>query len=121
VTVQAPLPTVYIDSPAQGSAVSGTVTVSGWAVDNASVVGTAISNVQVKVDGAVLGTATYGISRPDVCAAYPGRPGCPNVGYSYSLDTSTLSTGSHTITVTATDSDGAPDTGSMSVTISVTP
>jgi len=69
------------------------------------VVGTAISRVQVKVDGTAVGTATYGSSRPDVCAAYPGRPGCPNVGYSFSLDTSTLSVGSHTITVTATDSD----------------
>ena len=69
------------------------MTVSGWAVDNASAVGTAISSVQVKVDGSVVGTATYGISRPDVCAVYPGRPGCPNVGYSYSLNTSTLSPG----------------------------
>jgi len=116
---QAPLPTVYIDAPAQGSAVSGTVTVSGWAVDNASVVGTAISSVQVKVDGTVVGTATYGISRPDVCAVYPSRPGCPNVGYSYALNTSALSVGTHTITVTATDSDGTPDTGSSSVTVNV--
>src|SRR6202035_2665045 len=96
---------------------SGTVMVSGWAVDNASVVGTAISSVQVKVDGSVVGTATYGSSRSDVCAVYPGRPGCPNVGYSYSLNTSTLSVGSHTITVTATDSDGTPDTGSASVNV----
>ena len=119
VNVQPPLPTVYIDAPAQGSAVSGTVTVSGWAVDNASEVGTDISSVQIIVDGTVVGTATYGLSRPDVCAVYPSRPGCPNVGYSFSLDTSTLSMGSHTITVTATDSDGTPDTGSFSITVNV--
>ena len=83
--------------------------------------GTAISSVQVKVDGTVVGTATYGISRADVCAVYPGRPGCPNVGFTYALDASALSTGSHTITVTATDSDATPDSGSVSVTISVTP
>jgi hypothetical protein len=88
-------------------------------VDNASVVETAISSVQVKVDGIVVGTATYGSSRSDVCAAYPGRPGCPNVGYSFSLNTSTLSVGAHTITVTATDSDGTPDTSSSSVTVNV--
>jgi len=119
VNVQAPLPTVYIDGPAQGSAVSGTVTVSGWAIDNAAAVGTAINNVQVKVDGTVVGSATYGSSRPDVCAVYPGRAGCPNVGFSYSLNTSALSVGSHTITVTATDSDGSPDSGSASVTVNV--
>ena len=117
---QAPAsPTVFIDAPAQGATVSGIVAISGWAVDNASEVGTAISSVQVMVDGTVVGTATYGSSRPDVCAVYPDRPGCPNVGYSYSLNTSALSVGSHTITVTATDSDGAPDTGSSSVTVNV--
>ncbi len=115
VTVQATPPTVYIDTPSQGSTVSGTVTISGWAIDNSSAVGTAISSVQVKVDGTIVGTATYGISRPDVCAVYPGRPGCPNVGYSFSLNTSSLSSGTHTITVTATDSDATPDTGSASV------
>ena len=117
VTVQATPPTVWIDIPTAGSMLSGTVTVSGWALDNASAVGTAISRVQVEVDGSVVGTATYGLSRPDVCAVYPGRPGCPNVGYSYSLNTSTLSAGSHTITVTATDSDTPPDSGSMSVNV----
>ena len=49
--------------------------------------------MQVKVDGTVAGTATYGISRPDVCAVYPGRTGCPNVGYSYALNASGLSVG----------------------------
>jgi hypothetical protein len=117
VTVQATPPTVYIDGPTAGSIVSGTVTVVGWAIDNSSAVGTAISTVQVKVDGTVVGTATYGLSRPDVCAVYPGRPGCPNVGYSFSLNTSALSSGSHTITVTATDSDGTPDSGSASVSV----
>src|SRR5205823_13393783 len=70
VNVQAPRPTAYIDTPTQGSTVSGVVTISGWVVDNASAVGTAISSVQVKVDGVVAGTATYGSNRPDVCAVY---------------------------------------------------
>ena len=111
------IPSVHIDSPTPGATVSGTVTVSGWAIDNASTVGTAISNVQVLVDGVTAGSATYGISRPDVCTAYPGRPGCPNVGYTYSLNTSTLASGSHTITVTATDSNSPPDIGSTAITV----
>ena len=117
VNVQAPAPTVWIDTPTSGATVSGIVAITGWAVDNAAAVGTAINSVQVKVDGTVVGIATYGLNRPDVCAVYPGRPGCPNVGYSFSLNTATLSVGSHTITVTATDSDGTPDTGSASVSV----
>jgi hypothetical protein len=120
VTIQvAAPPNVHIDAPATGSTVSGTVTVAGWAIDNVSTVGTAISSVQVKVDGAVVGTAIYGASRPDVCAVYPGRASCPNVGYSYSLNTTGLTPGAHTITVMATDTDGSPDVGSATITVSV--
>jgi uncharacterized protein (TIGR03437 family) len=114
------IPSVHIDMPASGATVSGTATVAGWAIDNASTVGTAVGSVQVLVDGTPVGAATYGVNRPDVCAAYPGRPGCPSVGYSYSLNTATLTPGSHTVTVTATDSASPPDTGSASETITVT-
>jgi hypothetical protein len=118
VTIQVIVPPdVHIDMPANGTTVSGIVTVAGWAVDNTSSVGTAISSVQLFVDGASLGNATYGVSRPDVCAAYPGRPGCPNVGYVYSWNAAALSPGSHTITVTATDSAQTQDKGSASITI----
>jgi sugar lactone lactonase YvrE len=114
------VPSVDIDAPVQGATVSGMVTVSGWAIDNTGAIGTAISAVQVLVDGTAVGTATYGLSRPDVCYVYPGRAGCPNVGYSYSLNTAALSAGSHTITVEATDSSSPPDTGSASVVVNVT-
>ena len=119
VAVAAIPPSVYIESPVAGSVLSGSVLVSGWALDNTSVIGTAISSVKVKVDGVQVGAATYGITRPDVCNAYPGRPGCPNVGFSYLLNTAPLGGGPHTITVSATDSEGTPDVGSSDVTISV--
>jgi hypothetical protein len=117
ITVVNSPPSVYIDSPASGAVVSGVVMVGGWALDNTTTIGTPISVVQVKVDGVVVGTATYGISRPDACAAYPGRPGCPNVGFTYSLDTTPLSPGSHLLTVSATDRDASPDSGSWSIQI----
>jgi hypothetical protein len=108
-------PTLHIDGPASGAVVSGTVSVTGWAIDSVS----AISSIQVKVDGAVVGNANYGLSRPDVCTVYPGRQGCPNVGFSYSLNTSTLATGTHTITLIASDSESTPASASATVTIVV--
>ena len=119
VTVKVPAPVVSIDSPAPGATIAGTVAVSGWAIDSTTSIGTAISSVQIMVDGALVGTATYGASRPDVCAAYPGRPGCPNVGFTYQLNAASLGAGTHTITAVATDTDNNPDAGSSSVTVKV--
>src|ERR1035438_1682597 len=76
-------PYVNIDNPAPNAAVSGTVSMIGWTLDNTSVIGTAINpgSLVVSLDGVLVGTATYGMYRSDVCAAFPGRPGCPNVGF----------------------------------------
>jgi len=115
-----PPPVVYIDSLTSGATVSGAVTVSGWAIDNPTGSGTAIGSVQVRVDGKAVGIATYGTPRPDVCGIYPGRPGCPNVGFTYQLNTTSLSAGSHTVTAVATDTDVMPDSGSYSITVTVT-
>jgi hypothetical protein len=111
----AALPSVVIEGPQPGAMVSGIIVVSGWALDNIQNAGSAISSVQVKVDGTAVGNAVYGIGRPDVCATYPGRPGCPNVGFTFALDTSNWMPGNHTITVTATDTDAVPDSGSALV------
>jgi hypothetical protein len=68
----------------------------------------------VQVDAVVVGTAACGVARPDVCAVFPGRPACPNVGFTYQLNTSGLSAGVHTITALATDIHG---TGSYALTV----
>lgn len=118
VTVVVP-PSVMIDSLTPGEIVTGTVTVGGWAIDSATTVGTAISSVQILVDGNAVGLANYGVNRPDVCIVYPGRPGCPNVGFQYSLNTSTLAPGSHTVTAVATDTETPPQTASWAINITV--
>ena len=103
-TAPAYFPSVQIDAPAPSATISGAnVLVGGWAIDNTNVVGAAIdpASIAVSVDGVLAGNATYGGARPDVCAAYPGRVGCPNVGYNFTLDTTTLANGVHTITVRA--------------------
>ncbi len=118
VTFQTPLsPSVWIDAPTANQTLSGTATISGWAIESTSAVGpNAISNVAVFVDGNQVGTATYGTPRSDVCGLWPGRLGCPNVGWTYSLNTSSLASGSHTLNIVATDSAGI--TGAMQVAFS---
>ncbi len=115
------LPTVHIDYPTPGAALSGTAEISGWALENADIVGpNAISSVAIFVDGAQVGTASNP-ARPDVCSStgFPGRPGCPNVGWSYNLNVLGLTGGTHTLQVVATDTAGIA--GSNSVTFTTMP
>ena len=112
-------PSISIDSPASNAMVSGVTTISGWAIDNTATVGSAIGAVQISVDGVVVGTAAYGTSRSDICAAYPGRVGCPDVGFTYTLNTASLPTGSHVITASATNTEAPNSTGSVSVAVAV--
>lgn len=104
-----------IDIPnAQSGAVSGTASFAGWAVSSNG----SISSVQILVDGVAKGNAQYGVSRPDVCAAYPGRAGCPNVGWTFSLDTTVLTNSAHVLEVDVTSSAGEHATISRAFTVS---
>jgi hypothetical protein len=98
---------INIDSPATRSApFSGIVLFGGWALDNNG----PISGVQIAIDGALLGSAEYGGSRPDVCATVGNHSGCPNVGWNAFVDTGTLSNGNHTLAVTAITPQGQSST-----------
>jgi hypothetical protein len=99
---------VTIDAPASNATVSGAVHTFGWAIDGTI----GIAGVQVLVDGSLYGTASYGDSRTDVCAVFPGG-GC-NVGWDFSLDTTGLANGTHTFAVRATGADGVKRTVSNS-------
>jgi hypothetical protein len=100
---------------------SGTVTkgatlfVAGWAADTVS--GAPVQSVTVFVDGSNVGTATLGLSRPDV-ASYFGRSDYANSGWSFQMSTSALSSGQHTVTAMAMGSSGTAQIGSRMVTIS---
>ncbi len=78
------------------------IQVAGWALDAGAASGTGVDEVKVyegtMVSGAFLGSATYGLPRPDVGNAY-GAPQFTNTGYS--LKVTTLSAGVHTINVYA--------------------
>jgi len=89
INVVNPAVSVAITSPANGATVSGTVTVSGTASDTVSV-----SSVQVSIDN----------------GAYSNTSG--TTSWSYSLNTASLSNGSHTLTAKATDAAGLTATSS---------
>lgn len=105
---------ISIDNPSASSgSFSGTVSFGGWAIDNLA----AISQVAIAIDGVSFGTAAYGGARADVCSIYPGRSGCPNVGWNFGLDTTLLADGTHTLTVTPTTAGGQSSTASVTFQI----
>jgi hypothetical protein len=91
-----PAPTVNITQPAEGSTVSGTITVAGTAAAQG---GASVSQVQVSVDGGA------------------ARKAAGTTSWSTSIDTTQLGNGTHTIAATATDSNGL--TGSTAISLSV--
>ena len=111
------VPLVKIDSPGAGATLTGTATISGSALEGVAAAGYSISSVAVLIDGLAAGSALYGAPRADVCLALPSRPGCPNVGWTYSLDTAHLAVGSHLLTVVATDASGVSGSGSVAFSV----
>lgn len=100
-----------LETPAPGATLSGTVMIAGWALDNV-----AMSLVDIVVNGAVVGHATLGQSRPDVPGVYPGAP--TNAGFSYAWNTKPFKNTSPTILIRAVDSSGNVSTfGQRTVTI----
>ncbi len=104
--VAANLALIYIDSPSsENSVVIGQTVFSGWATHASS------SQIDVAIDGAPHGVASYGISRPDVCAIFPGDANCPRVGWNLSVDTTQLADGPHTLTITEHVSSASSSSG----------
>ncbi len=105
-------PQMFLDAPAANATVSGSAfRVRGWAFDD-----TALARVEILVDGAVVGTATGGVARPDIPLAFPGAPG--DSGFFLDLDTRTFANGTHTITARAVDTAGNASSQTVSVTVS---
>ena len=105
---------VLIDTPSnQSPPLSGTATFSGWAYANSE----PITSVTILVDGVSRGTAQYGTSRPDVCAVNGNAPGCPNIGWIFSFNTTVLYNGTHTLEVDATSTTGAHATFGTSFSV----
>lgn len=90
-TSDATLPTVTITSPANGSTVSGTVTIQVSASDNVGV-----ASVSVSVNGGIIGTKT-------------------TAPYTFYWNSGSVADGNHTITATAKDAAGNSKSTSITV------
>ena len=99
-TAGAPL-SYSIDTPTSAEPYyTGKVTFAGWLLQS----NVTVSNVSIAIDGIPFGNAER-VSRGDVCASY-SSPDCPNVGWSFLLDTSLLTNDVHTLAVTGTTATG---------------
>ena len=113
-------PSMAVENPVAGT-VGQPLLVRGWAIDALAPTGTGVDVVQVYATPAggaavLLGTATYGSSRPDVAQHYGAQ--FVNSGYSLRA-TSTLTPGPYTITVYAHSTvTGTFDARQVAVTLS---
>lgn len=90
----------FMDRPVSGSSINGTQNVYGWFLDQSGV-----ANIEVLVDGAVVGQAVYGDDRPDVQRFYPQFKNGES-GYHFALDTTKLADGQHTVAIRETGKNG---------------
>jgi len=88
-----PLPSrVWMDTPAAGAIVSGTFTISGWAINTSG-----ISRIKVQIDGRDVAETSRSISRPDVVELQQGDedPSAPILGFSVEVDSRQMKNGRH--------------------------
>ncbi|MFT8872947.1 MAG: glycoside hydrolase family 25 protein [Sporolactobacillus sp.] len=80
-----------IDTLANNASIAINQPINGWFLDASGV-----KSIEVFVDNQSQGFASYGSSRPDVAAAYPDL-NISSCGYTFFLNTSSISPGQHTL------------------------
>ncbi|MDP6413570.1 MAG: glycosyltransferase family 39 protein [Gammaproteobacteria bacterium] len=87
----------WIDYPNAEEHMSGSVNVSGWSYNE----DIGIADVYLLLDGTRIGTADYGQERPDVVQAMgvSSDPNEPALGFSYSLDTTSITNGEYHLSI----------------------
>ena len=91
----------HLDAPAAEAAVTGTLQVSGWTLDNKQ-----MTKLELLLDGAPKAVLPVDTPRPDVCAQWPGYAMCDTVGFDGSVSLAGVSACAHLVEVRATDNDG---------------
>jgi Bacterial Ig domain len=79
-----------INIPRNGLLYSGTMQSVGWALDFEGV-----QYVNIFIDGVETGVATYGSTSPQISSLYPSFPNSAAPGWTFAVDTTKLSNGTH--------------------------
>lgn len=95
-------PVGVLTSPVNGQRISGVVRIAGHVYSPTR----RISSVVLRIDGENRRLATYGLPRPDACAALPDVAACPNIGFEVDFDTRTFPNGPHVLGIRAIDDRG---------------
>jgi uncharacterized repeat protein (TIGR02543 family) len=90
-----------LESPVDGSRISGIMTIHGWALD-----GKGIQKVELFIDEQLIGNIPYGSTRRDVQASYTNYPNAENSGFGMIWNYSILTSGPHEIKVRVYNQDG---------------
>lgn len=88
------------------------LSVSGWALAAAP-----IAEITVSMHGRIVGTATYGLPRPDIARLYPDRPGAADCGFILAFDLAGLSGSTVEPMLTVRTTDGEVGHRALSVEI----
>jgi len=91
-----------LEMPGENQPMNGIFPVTGWALDDGS-----IEDIEVMVDGLVVGGAVTGIHRPDVAHRFPWRPDAEYAGFVRMLNTTEIINGVHILSVRLRDDEGA--------------
>lgn len=84
-----------VESPKQKSSLQNKdIVVTGWALDPSGV-----KEINIYLNDKLQGKANYGLNRPDVNKAYPGYAQGIKSGYTYTINYSTLKTGTYKVSV----------------------
>jgi hypothetical protein len=90
-----------LETPDYRATLNATASGTGWALDNVGV-----TKVEVVVDGVKVADAIYGIARPDIAVVWGHFPNGGSAGFSFTIDTTRLTNGEHTLAVRVLDAAG---------------
>lgn len=82
----------HIEWPPDGETVTGSIEVSGWAIDAADIRG-----VEIILNDRIIGQANLGIRRPDVADAYPTFGSAGSSGFSFRAEARAIDDAEYTI------------------------